>query len=359
MKNKIFKPQNFLFLAVIYALSVGIIALSLTVLKSHAAEQAESVAIRSVSSGILADGTITAQNQAALHFQAGGKLTYLPVKEGDSIKQGQTIANLDTYTIQKQLAAALNSYRSTRDTFDQTQQNQGNSVLQNQQEKTTGQNDMSYLNDVAKRIVDQNQANLDNSVIQVELANYAMQLSTLTSPINGIVTHMDVTNAGLNVSPTTSFVIQDPSSLVFRAYVSENDIDYVSEGSSVTIKLGNGKDMYGTVQKISPDKVALPSGGSGYQVDITSPELLQQTKIGQSGSVIITSNTQSAVKLVPTWTVLNNDSVWVMDHGKAVLKHVTIGKTHGDTREIIDGLNDSDQVILNPESIAATNYQLL
>ena len=38
------------------------------------------------------------------------------------------------------------------------------------------------VNDAIKRIVDQNQASLDNSVINVELANYALQLSRLTSP---------------------------------------------------------------------------------------------------------------------------------------------------------------------------------
>jgi RND family efflux transporter MFP subunit len=362
MKNKLFKPKNFLFVALIYAISVGIIGGSLIVFKSHADEKAESIAVRSVSSDILASGTVTAQNQATLHFQAGGKLASLPVKEGDTVKQGQTIASLDTYTLQKQLTSALNTYRSTRNSFDQSQQNQNNSVLQVQQSKTTFQDinaGRSYLDDVAKRIVDQNQANLDNSVIQVELANYAIQLSTLTSPINGIVTHMDVTTPQVNVSPATSFVIQDPSSAVFRAYVAESDIDYVSVGSVVTIKLDNEREFAGTVDKVSADKVTAADGSSAYEVDVTSPEMQAQSKIGQSGSVIIKSNTQSNVSLVPTWTVLNNGSVWVLEHGKAVLKPVTVGKTHGDMREITGGLDPDDQVILNPASIAAGKYPLL
>jgi len=359
MKNKLFKSNNLLFLAGIFAISFVLISISLLVFKSHADEKGENVVARSVSSDILAQGTITAQSQATLHFQTGGKLTYLPVKEGDSVTQGQTIASLDAYGLQRQLSSALNTYRSTRDTFDQVQQNQNTNVLQTQQSKTTFSSDADYLNQVAKKIVDQNQANLDNSVIQVELANYALQLSTLTAPINGVVTHMDVTNAQENITPTTAFTIQDPSSLVFRAYVSENDIDYVSVGAEVKIKIGNGKELSGTVQKISSDKVSLPSGGSAYQVDVSSPEIQSQTKIGENGSVIIKSNTQTEAKLVPTWTVLNNDSIWVMENGKAVLKRVTIGKVHGDKEEIIGGLRAEDEVILNPESIAASHYQLL
>jgi RND family efflux transporter MFP subunit len=294
-----------------------------------------------------------------LHFQAGGKLTSVPFKEGDAVRAGQTIATLDSYTIQKQLESALNSYRSTRDTFDQTQQNNSNNVIQTQQSKTTFQSDNTYLNEVAKRIVDQNQANLDNSVIQVQLANNAFQLATLTSPINGIITHLDVTQPQVNVTPATSFVVQDPTSLVFRANVSETDIDYISVGSKATVTMGSGKQISGTVEKIFPDKVALANGESVYQVDISSTNLTQGSKLGQSGSVLIASNTQTAVKLVPTWTILNNDSVWVMEKGKATLKHVTVGKTHGGNREILDGLTDEDQVILNPETIASDHYQLL
>jgi RND family efflux transporter MFP subunit len=359
MKNKFLKPANFLFLAIVYAISVLFIGGYLIVFKSHADERAESVAVRSVSSDILAQGTVTAQNQATLHFQAGGKLTYLPVKEGDSVKQGQTIASLDSYTLQKQLTSSLNSYRSTRNTFDQSQVNQNKNVTQVQQGKVTFQDSQDYLNDVAKRIVDSNQANLDNSVIQVELANYAIQLATLTSPINGVVTHMDVTTPQVNVSPTTSFVIQDPTSTVFRVNVAENDIDYVSEGSSVTIKLDSGRELAGTVDRISADKVTAADGTSTYQVDILSQDLLAQSKIGQTGGVIIKSNTQNNVALVPTWTILNNDSIWVLEQGKAVLKKVTIGKTHGDMREVTGGLVPEDQVILNPESIAAGKYPLL
>ena len=42
-------------------------------------------------------------NQAVLNFQMGGKLTYLPFKEGDVVSQGQTIASIDSYALQKSL----------------------------------------------------------------------------------------------------------------------------------------------------------------------------------------------------------------------------------------------------------------
>jgi len=113
---------------------------------------------------------------------------------------GQTIAKLDTYELQRELTATLNTYRSTRDTFDQTQLNAQDSGIASAMAPLisgVNKNNASGIDDAVKRIVDQNQANLDNSVINVELANYALQLSTLTSPLKGIITHEDITVPGL------------------------------------------------------------------------------------------------------------------------------------------------------------------
>src|SRR5579862_4763149 len=76
--------------------------------------------VKSVGSQIVADGQIRSTSEANLTFQTGGRLNYLPLKEGSSVYQGETIAALDTYDLQRQLEAALNNYQIQRDTFDQT-----------------------------------------------------------------------------------------------------------------------------------------------------------------------------------------------------------------------------------------------
>ena len=52
-------------------------------------QQTTTKAVKFVSSIITADGTVTAQSQATLNFQTSGKLTRLPLKEGDKIQTGQ------------------------------------------------------------------------------------------------------------------------------------------------------------------------------------------------------------------------------------------------------------------------------
>ena len=319
------------------------------------------VSVKFINSTITADGTVTAQNQATLNFQTPGKLISLPFKEGDTVAAGQTIAQLDTYALQRLLKATLNSYRSTRDTFDQVQQNsQDNQLQANQKSSYTNVNidNSNAINDAIKRIVDQNQANLDNSVVNVELANYALQLSTLTSPINGVITHEDVTVSGMNITTATTFKVADPDSMVFRANVPAENIYYVNEGNTVSISIdGIANKINGTVLKIYPSKVTLPSGEAVYQVDIKSNDLKTRAKLDQAGSAIINTNSEN-VALVPAWTVLNGKFIWIDNNGTPELRQITSGKTHGQEIEITSGLTTNDKILVDPKYIESLNYKM-
>ena len=320
------------------------------------------VSVKFVNSVITADGVVTAQNRAVLNFQMGGKLIYLPFKEGDAVQIGQTIAQLDTYALQRQLTEALNVYRAARDNFDQTQQNSQDNVLRSQQNPLLTNADIptpDAVNAAIQRILDQNQANLDNSVINVELANYALQLSTLTSPLHGIVTHEDVTVPGINITPATTFVVADPDSMVFRANIPTENIYYVTVGSDVTLAIdGIPNKISGTVVKVYPSKVILPTGQAVYQVDIQSDDLKKLAKLDEAGSAMITTNSEN-VALVPAWTVLGGKYIWIDDNGMPKLIQVTAGEIHGTEIEITGGLKAGEKIITDPKYISSLKYQML
>lgn len=365
-KNKSVFTQFSQIIVISFLLILGINLVA----KPKGSIQASDIAVRSVGSQISAEGKIASQNEARINFQTPGKLVYLPFKEGDTVKEGQTIASLDVYALQRQLTAALNNYRSTRDTFDQTNSNASTGVLQGQQKYNLevpnragigGQDEVNIINDIVKRIVDQNQATLDNSVIQVELANYALQLSSLQSPINGVITHEDVTVPNVNITPATSFTVADPAAVVFRAQVKEQDIDFISTGAQATIKInGNDQEAFsGTVVQIHPEKITRPDGQNVYEVDVASQDLKNGFVFGQSGFIQINSNIDKTTRLVPTWTVLDNQYIWVSENGKTILKKITVGKTHNNNIEVLSGLEDNDKVITNPQSNLSKNYSIL
>ncbi len=331
----------------------------------------ETANVQVVGSQILASGYTNAQNTANLNFLTGGKLAYLGVKEGDAVYQGETIASLDTYDLQQQLQLMANNYQIAKNSADQAQQSQQAGVLEGQQRTSLDQtNKQGYsavpetnvIYDNVKRIVDNALIAQNSAQININIANYALQLANLTSPINGVVMHEDVTSSGVNVTPATTIVIADPSSMVFSANVREQDIPFISVGNSAKIMLDSqkGQVISGVVDKIYPQRTILPTGESVYRVDIKANGLNPDTAIlGQSGTVLIKSNFTQKVMLVPSWTVLSDNYVWVLENGKPVIKEVTIGNTSNGQTEILSGLSASDKVITNPESVISKLYNII
>ena len=81
-------------------------------------------------------------------------------------------------------------------------------------------------------------------------------------------------------------------------------------------------------------------------------------QFGQSGTVLIKSNFNQKVILVPSWTVLSDSNIWVSSNGKTVLKRVNVGDTINGQTEVLSGLDDTDKVITNPESIISKLYSI-
>jgi HlyD family secretion protein len=344
MKNKIFRKATLFSLVKIIIASAVIIVALLFIFKVNSEVKTEALEIKSVASVIQADGTVASQNRAVLHFQTGGKLIYLPFKEGDRVYQGQVIAQLDTAKLTAALRQAEQDFTAAKAQSERLYDKQGNKT------------DESFDEKVARTAIDATQNKAYDNVVK---ARQDLSDAVLTSPINGIITQEDVDVVNVNITSTTSFSVADPSMLVFQANVSEIDIDFVSVRSAATIKLSNEKLIPGTVSKIYPDKITLPTGQKAYLVDIETTKENQLAMMGQSGVALIQSNSQNDVKLVPTWTVLNHDSIWVLSNNIPVLRNVMIGRTHGDMTEILDGLKANDKIITNPESIAAGKYKIL
>jgi hypothetical protein len=63
--------------------------------------------------------------------------------------------------------------------------------------------------------------------------------------------------------------------------------------------------------------------------------------------------------MVPTWTILGHNFVWVDEQGKFILKKVTVGRVHDGLIEVTNGLIPEDKIITDPTSIAKQKYSLL
>lgn len=175
---------------------------------------------------IILPGKIESEAKVNLKFQTSGMLVWIGVKEGDQVKKWQAIASLDKRQLTKQFQKEMNDYLNERWDFEQTQDDYRQT------------RESSLVTDEIKRILEKAQFDLNNSVIDAEIADLAVKYATLVSPIAGIVTRIDEPVAGVNITPATAvFTIVDPANLYFEAETDEEDVAKIKVGDKGKIIL--------------------------------------------------------------------------------------------------------------------------
>ncbi len=257
----------------------------------------------SLTQSISASGQIGAERQVDLKFQTSGQLVWVGVKEGDEVKKWQAIASLDKREIEMNIKKKLLAYMNERWDFEQSRENYDIEGIPIEKKGT--------LTEAEKRILEKAQFDLDSTVLDVEIQDLAKKLATLISPIEGLITHIDVPLAGINITPATAtFTIADPSEMKFIANVDESDIALVKIGQKVEITLDAFLDetFSGEINKISFAAVTTRGGGTAFPIEIILPENLEQRfKVGMNGDVeIIISQVEEALK-VPSSAIIEKD----------------------------------------------------
>jgi RND family efflux transporter MFP subunit len=310
-----------------------------------------------INSQIKMSGSVVSNNQVSLHFKGSGKVVSLPFAEGDAVKKGDIVASLDTQDLSIALQQALNNQKSAHSALEKVLDDihlfqYGNGGFSN-----VGSANETETQKQQRTAAEESAANSDEAV---KAAQRSYQDAVLVSPIDGVLVQSDVTSAGVNVTPTTTFIVADPNQMVFQAIVADTDIDTIHEGDTVSIALDSNPDkpISGQVTKIYPQKVTISTTQTGYKVDVQSNELMQNGKFGSTGSVLVHAVSQAPLS-VPAWTVLNNQSIWVLDSGSPKLISIKTGETRNGWTEITSPLPQGDQVITNPEALIKRNYLLL
>jgi RND family efflux transporter MFP subunit len=292
--------------------------------------------VQSLEKVLEVSGAVDASKSATLRFLAGGKLTYLGAQEGDRVKQWQTIASIDTSALQKSFQQDLNGYSSQRITFDQTIDN----------------NKDIHGNSTVDRSLQQNQLNLNNSVLTVEQEEIALKNSSIYSPINGILVSSPAQTSGVILGPTDTFEIVDPNTMFFSAEVGESDIRLVHLGQYVSVTLDAYPDtpIDATVDYIS-FMSSLSDSNTVYKVRVGLPATADplQYKLGMNGTARISVDHKDNALSVPV-TVLttrdNNNYVEVLDSNKKIVqRQVTTGLETDTDVEILSGLSPTDEVV--------------
>lgn len=290
---------------------------------------------------VSASGKVSSGEEVDLKFQTSGQLAWVGVKEGESVKQWQAIAQLDTRELQKTLDKYLRDYAKERNDFEEERR----ITYQKLQIEEA-------LTDTVKRILEKNQWDLEKAVLDVELKDLALKFSLLTTPISGIVTRVDTPAAGINITPATAvFQIANPDQMIFRANIDEADIAGIRVGlqSKITLDAYPNEVFEGLVTQVGFASVSTSGGGTAFPVKISLPKNDKlKFKIGLSGDVEIITESKENILVIPQDSFRDKAGkiyIWLIKNGKATKQEIKTGLSNNDLTEVLEGLKEGDTIV--------------
>lgn len=291
-------------------------------------------------------GEIDATEKASLNFQTSGLLTWVGVKEGDTVKKFQVLASLDKRALKNQLSQLLNTYQKNRWTFEQALQD-------NKDWQTNGMSDAAR--DTIKRTLEKNQFDLNNAVLNVEAEDLALKFSNLWTPIEGVVTSIDAPVAGQNVTPTgATFEVINPKTIYFSALADQTEVIKFAVGQKGTVVLDSYPDekTEGTVTSIA---FTPKTGETGTVYEIKVGLDLDNSnygyRMGMTGDTTFVFKEINDVLVVPSSYVKTDNNgtstVVLLNGDKKINTEVKTGVTIEGQTVITSGLKENDLLFGN------------
>ncbi|KKS90070.1 MAG: Macrolide-specific efflux protein [Candidatus Gottesmanbacteria bacterium GW2011_GWA2_44_17] len=290
-------------------------------------------------------GELDAEEKITPRFQSSGLISWIGVKEGDFVKKYQLIATLDQKEQKKNLEKYLNTYLDTRWDFEQ-EKDEYRQPAQKYWGLTWDQR-----NEI-DRALEQAQFDLNNAVLDVELKDILLKYTTLTSPINGIVTKVAAPVAGVYATATQAeFEVINPDSLYFSLLPDQTEVTKLTSSMSAQIIFDSYPDekVIGTVQNIA----FIPKSGETntvYEVKIVYPlndESHTKYRIGMTGDATFTILEKPDVLSIPlSFLKTEKDKKYVtkLTGTKKEKMYVETGIESDTAVEITGGLAEGDVI---------------
>ncbi|MDL2265392.1 efflux RND transporter periplasmic adaptor subunit [Parabacteroides sp. OttesenSCG-928-G21] len=323
-----------------------------------------------ISNVVTATGTVEPVVKVEVGTQVSGIIDQIFVDFNSEVKKGQVIALMDKVNLEAESRAQKAQLASSKTEFEYQEKNyaRSKSLYEKQLISDTEFETATYNYEKAKNSYEQGQSNM----IRVD-RNLAY--ATITSPIDGVVVNRAVEEgqtvaAGFS-TPTLFTIANDLTQMRVIADVDEADIGQVEEGQRVTFQVdAYPEDVFeGDVTQVRLEATTT-SNVVTYEVVISAYNPDLKLKPGLTANVTIYTMERpnvltvpsKALRFIPNEEELASMNLTVTDPaikapmGKRVIwqkegqtikpKLITIGASTLNMVEVVDGLTDGEEVVV-------------
>jgi RND family efflux transporter MFP subunit len=286
--------------------------------------------------------------EAPIYARANGYLKTYLVDIGAQVKEGQTLAEIDTPELNQELAQA------------QAQQAQADAALALAKTTAARWADLVKTSSVSEQEAAEKEADLQLKTATVEAARANVlrledlrAFQTVKAPFEGIITARDTDVGQLIVAGSGHQLFRLAQTRTLRVYVRvpQSMARGVAPGqmAEVTVPELPGRVFPAKVVRTSR---AMSADSRTLLTELEMDNSREEILAGTYAQVRFTDAQVDPPLTLPANTLLfrsEGPQVGVVDgNGKVALRGVTLGRDFGPSIEILEGVGPTDQVILNP-----------
>lgn len=284
-----------------------------------------------VARAIHGPGTVQARYPLAVSARITATVIQLFADQGDAVRPGQLLAQLDDRDLAARDAAADTDLTLARANFQRDHE-----VFEK-----------GYISQAA---MDATTAALRAAEARSREAGAALSYTRITAPVEGVITAREA-EVGHTVGPGgTLFRLVDPSALWVVARIDEAVVGHVTLGQPATIALRTGSFATGSVARI-----ALESDAATRELEVAvafdaPPE---RFAVNQEAEITIHAGEESGLVLPVSAVVQQNRAfgVMVVADGRTAFRPVKTGVSDGDRVIVSEGLAVGEQVVRRPAGV--------
>jgi RND family efflux transporter MFP subunit len=274
------------------------------------------------------NGSFSAVHELTLMSEGQGKVTELFFNTGDFVWQDQILVRLDDEIIRTQLSLAEATLARSRSDMKKFEELLKEDAVSSQQ-------------------VEDAHLALKKTETDVTTLRKQLEIATIKAPIQGTITRRFIEKGSLLMPGSPVAEIIDISRLKFIAHLAESETVNIKKGQRVTItsSLFPGIIYYGTIQSIGVK--ADEARRFPVEIELTNNPS-HPLKAGMFGTADFRFGSTHEAIMVPRHSLVGSirtPKVFVVEHGNAVLRDITIGNANDGFIEVITGLKEGELVV--------------